>query len=193
VDDEQVEASRTAEVGYSVSKVTRVALADLLYAERMLARFTAREADLVDALLREGSPEGLAPAGSCDHASHSPPTATARAGLRPPRPRRILAQTAAIGWAKLLARVFALDITRGNGKCGGRMRRMRVLEVVSNSPASNPGDHLGGRGEPGRTTKGPGRGQRNGVEQHLGVDGDSMRIGGAANGAGCTSVHCLKI
>ena len=36
-----------------------------------------------------------------------------------PRPRRI-------AWAKLLARVFALDITRCR-KCGGRMR---VLEVV---------------------------------------------------------------
>ena len=42
-----------------------------------------------------------------------------------PRPRRI-------GWAKLIARVFALDITRCR-KCGGRMR---VLEVVS-----DPGRH----------------------------------------------------
>ena len=41
-----------------------------------------------------------------------------------PRPRRI-------GWAKLLARVFALDITRCR-KCGGRMR---VLEVVSDPDA----------------------------------------------------------
>ena len=41
-----------------------------------------------------------------------------------PRPRRI-------GWAKLLARIFALDITRGR-KCGGRMR---VLEVVSDADA----------------------------------------------------------
>ena len=41
-----------------------------------------------------------------------------------PRPRRI-------GWAKLLARVFALDITRCR-KCGGRMR---VLEVVSDADA----------------------------------------------------------
>jgi hypothetical protein len=40
-----------------------------------------------------------------------------------PRPRRI-------GWAKLLARVFALD-TRCR-KCGGRMR---VLEVVSDPDA----------------------------------------------------------
>jgi hypothetical protein len=36
------------------------------------------------------------------------------------RPRRL-------GWANLLARVFAIDITRCR-KCGGRMR---VLEVVS--------------------------------------------------------------
>jgi hypothetical protein len=42
-----------------------------------------------------------------------------------PRPRRI-------GWAKLLARVFAQGITRCR-KCGGRMR---VLEVVS-----DPGRH----------------------------------------------------
>ena len=35
------------------------------------------------------------------------------------------------GWAKLLARVFALDITRCR-KCGGRMR---VLEVVSDPDA----------------------------------------------------------
>jgi len=41
-----------------------------------------------------------------------------------PRPRRI-------AWAKLLARVFALDITRCR-KCGGRMR---VLEVVSDADA----------------------------------------------------------
>jgi hypothetical protein len=41
-----------------------------------------------------------------------------------PRPRRI-------GWAKLLARGFALDITRCR-KCGGRMR---VLEVVSDPDA----------------------------------------------------------
>ena len=41
-----------------------------------------------------------------------------------PRPRRI-------AWAKLLARVFALDITRCR-KCGGRMR---VLEVVSDPEA----------------------------------------------------------
>ena len=41
-----------------------------------------------------------------------------------PRPRRI-------GWAKLLARIFALDITRCR-KCGGRMR---VLEVVSDPDA----------------------------------------------------------
>ena len=41
-----------------------------------------------------------------------------------PRPRRI-------GWAKLLACVFALDITRCR-KCGGRMR---VLEVVSDPDA----------------------------------------------------------
>ena len=48
-----------------------------------------------------------------------------------PRPRRI-------GWAKLLARVFALDITRCR-TCGGRMR---VLEVVSDPvchcPAPRP-------------------------------------------------------
>ena len=41
-----------------------------------------------------------------------------------PRPRRI-------AWAKLLARVFAIDITRCR-KCGGRMR---VLEVVSDADA----------------------------------------------------------
>ena len=41
-----------------------------------------------------------------------------------PRPRRF-------AWAKLLARVFALDITRCR-KCGGRMR---VLEVVSDADA----------------------------------------------------------
>jgi len=41
-----------------------------------------------------------------------------------PRPRRI-------GWAHLLARVFALDITRCR-KGGGRMR---VLEVVSDADA----------------------------------------------------------
>jgi hypothetical protein len=41
-----------------------------------------------------------------------------------PRPRRI-------GWAKLLARVFAQGITRCR-KCGGRMR---VLEVVSDPDA----------------------------------------------------------
>ena len=41
-----------------------------------------------------------------------------------PRPRRI-------AWAKLLARVFALDIIRCR-KCGGRMR---VLEVVSDADA----------------------------------------------------------
>jgi hypothetical protein len=41
-----------------------------------------------------------------------------------PRPRRI-------AWAKLLARIFALDITRCR-KCGGRMR---VLEVVSDPDA----------------------------------------------------------
>jgi hypothetical protein len=41
-----------------------------------------------------------------------------------PRPRRIT-------WAKLLARVFAIDITRCR-KCGGRMR---VLEVVSDADA----------------------------------------------------------
>ena len=41
-----------------------------------------------------------------------------------PRPRRI-------AWAKLLARVFALDITLCR-KCGGRMR---VLEVVSDADA----------------------------------------------------------
>ena len=38
----------------------------------------------------------------------------------PPRPRRV-------GWAKLLARVFAVDVTVCR-HCGGRMR---VLEVVS--------------------------------------------------------------
>ncbi|MBA3549123.1 MAG: transposase [Nannocystis sp.] len=41
-----------------------------------------------------------------------------------PRPRRI-------AWAQLLARVFAIDITRCR-KCGGRMR---VLEVVSDADA----------------------------------------------------------
>jgi hypothetical protein len=41
-----------------------------------------------------------------------------------PRPRRI-------AWAKLLARIFAIDITRCR-KCGGRMR---VLEVVSDADA----------------------------------------------------------
>ena len=41
-----------------------------------------------------------------------------------PRPRRI-------GWAKLRARVFAIDIPRCR-KCGGRMR---VLEVVSDADA----------------------------------------------------------
>ena len=53
---------------------------------------------------------------SCDPAESSPTSS--------PRPRRI-------GWAKLLARVFALDITRCR-KCGGRMR---VLEVVSDPDA----------------------------------------------------------
>ena len=41
-----------------------------------------------------------------------------------PRPRRI-------AWAQLLARCFAIDITRCR-KCGGRMR---VLEVVSDADA----------------------------------------------------------
>ncbi len=41
-----------------------------------------------------------------------------------PRPRRI-------AWAKLLARVFALDVTRCR-KCGGRMR---VLEIISDPDA----------------------------------------------------------
>ncbi|MBK8259979.1 MAG: transposase [Nannocystis sp.] len=41
-----------------------------------------------------------------------------------PRPRRL-------GWAKLLARVFAVDVTVCR-QCG---RRMRVLEVVSTAPA----------------------------------------------------------
>ena len=53
---------------------------------------------------------------SCDPAESSPTSS--------PRPRRI-------GWAKLLARVFALDITRCR-TCGGRMR---VLEVVSDPDA----------------------------------------------------------
>ena len=44
---------------------------------------------------------------------------------------RALAATRRIGWAKLLARVFALDITRCR-TCGGRMR---VLEVVSDPDA----------------------------------------------------------
>jgi hypothetical protein len=46
-----------------------------------------------------------------------------------------------IGWAKLLARVFELDVTICR-KCGGRMR---VLEVVDDPPASSmaPGLHRG--------------------------------------------------
>jgi hypothetical protein len=57
-------------------------------------------------------------------ARHPQARRTAATAASSPRPRRI-------AWAKLLARVFALDITRCR-KCGGRMR---VLEVVSDADA----------------------------------------------------------
>jgi len=56
--------------------------------------------------------------------AHDAVTALPGGRVSSPRPRRI-------AWAQLLARVFALDITRCR-TCGGRMR---VLEVVSDADA----------------------------------------------------------
>ena len=46
-----------------------------------------------------------------------------------PRPRHL-------GWAKLLARVFAVDVTLCR-KCGGRMRVLEVVELPTTLPASS--------------------------------------------------------
>jgi len=61
---------------------------------------------------------GQLPLGLADCANHKSGDATDSS----PRPRRI-------GWAKLLARAFAIDVTVCR-KCGGRMRILEVVETA---------------------------------------------------------------
>ncbi|MBK7828422.1 hypothetical protein [Nannocystis sp.] len=65
-----------------------------------------------------------------------------------PRPRRL-------GWAKLLARVFAVDVTVCR-KCGGRMRILAVVETDDDIAASSTGPGATGPHPPAQVLLFPG-------------------------------------